>query len=180
MESNMAMRNIIVVPYDPRWVAHYEAEAETLRNIFGDDLITIHHIGSTSIPYLAAKPVIDIMPLVDDIERVKLYIPQMESVGYHYRGENAIPGRQYFVKGPNAHRTHHVHIYNPSNLEVKQHLDFRDYLRAHPATAQEYGKLKSRLASRFRDDILGYMEGKHQFIQDTIAKARLWRMEQTG
>jgi GrpB-like predicted nucleotidyltransferase (UPF0157 family) len=171
------MRNVVVVPYDPDWPAQFRAEATQIAAIFGPELLSIHHIGSTAIPGLNAKPIIDIMPIVRDIEKVDLFNPAMIQLGYEPKGENDIPGRRYFVKGSDAHRTHHVHIYALDNAEVKRHLDFRDYLIVHPEEAEYYGSLKAELARQFPHDIFGYMAGKDGFIREIILKAQQWRAQ---
>lgn len=172
------MRNIYVVPYDPAWIDKYEAEATQLRAIFGDLLIDIYHIGSTSILNMTAKPIIDIMPVVHDISKVDALNPVMIAFGYEPRGENGIAGRRYFSKGGDNHRTHHVHSYQPDNIEVAKHLDFRDYMRTHPDDAQAYADLKIQVAKDNPHDIYGYMDGKHDFIQSMIKKAQAWRKTQ--
>jgi GrpB-like predicted nucleotidyltransferase (UPF0157 family) len=169
-----AMRNIHIVPYNPDWQPQYESEAARLRSVFGDLLVAIHHIGSTSVPGLHAKPLIDIMPIVRDIERVEDYNEVMVALGYTTRGENGISGRRYFTKGKDDQRSHHVHIYAADNPEVTAHLQFRDYLRAHPAEAQRYGDLKQKLALQFTNDIYGYMDGKDALVKELIAKANIW------
>jgi GrpB-like predicted nucleotidyltransferase (UPF0157 family) len=171
-------RKIVVVPYDLRWPEMYRAEAAQLTAIFGPELISIHHIGSTSIPGLSAKPIIDLMPLVRDIEMVARFDSAMIQLGYQPMGENGIPGRRYFVKGGDLNRTHHVHTYESGNPEVARHLDFRDYLIAHPEEAQEYASIKQQLARQFPHDIDSYMAGKDAFIKETIQKARQWRARQ--
>jgi len=165
------MRNIVVVPYDPIWPEKFKEAAAELASIFGSELISIHHIGSTSIPGLSAKPIIDIMPVVRDIERIDALNSVFEQHGYKARGEYGIPGRRYFVKGSDARRTHHVHSYVPDNPEVKRHLDFRDYLIAHPDEARRYANLKQDLARQFPHNIEGYMAGKDAFIKAIIQKA---------
>ena len=173
------MRNIVVVPYDPGWSNLFEQEAALLRAAFGQELIAIHHVGSTAIPDIAAKPIIDIMPIVRDIERVEGLDPAIVELGYVPRGEKGIPGRRYFVKGGDETRSHHVHAYEPSNPEVARHLDFRDYLIAHPEEAGRYASLKIELAAEFPNDIWGYMAGKDTFIKETIEKAHKWRLQRT-
>jgi GrpB-like predicted nucleotidyltransferase (UPF0157 family) len=169
------IRTIIVVPYDPAWAETYRREAEQLRLVFGSLLIDIHHIGSTSIPGLSAKPIIDMMPIVRDIEKVDSYNEYMREIGYEPRGENGIVGRRYFVKGGDIDRTHHVHIYAADSPEVAKHLDFRDYVNAHPDALRDYAELKIELARQFPHDIESYMAGKDAFIKETIEKARVWR-----
>lgn len=104
----------------------FKEEAAKLQTIFGNEIVDIHHIGSTSVPGLKAKPIIDIMPVVRDINTVDNYNIYMQEIGYEPKGENGIPKRRYFQKG-GENRTHHVHIYQTGSYEIKRHLAFRDY-----------------------------------------------------
>ena len=169
------MRNIVVVPYDPLWAEQFRREAATIRAVFGRVLISIHHIGSTSIPGMSAKPIIDIMPIVRDIETVEGFNPAMMQLGYESKGENGISGRRYFVKGGDEHRTHHVHTRALDNPEVQRHLDLRDYLIAHAEEARQYADLKVALARQFPHDIDSYVAGKDGFIKELLQKAQKWR-----
>lgn len=171
------MRNIVVVDYDPNWPAMFEVEAAKVAAVFGDELLAIHHIGSTSIAGMRAKSIIDMMPVVRDIERVDQLNEAMIELGYRPLGENEIAGRRYFVKGDDAHRTHHVHSYQPDHPEVKSHIDFRDYLIAHPDKANKYAELKMLLAKQYPHDIDAYIAGKDAFIKEIIEKARVWRAD---
>ena len=173
------LRNIVVVPYDPVWPELFRREAAALRAIFGSELIAIHHIGSTSIPGMSAKPIIDSMPVVRDIQQVERFDSVMIQRGYEPRGENGIAGRRYFVKGGDASRTHHVHAYEPGNPEVARHLNFRDYLIAQPEEARQYAGLKLELARQFPHDIEGYIAGKDAFIKGILHRADEWRKQQT-
>ena len=166
------MRTIVVVPYDPRWPELFEQEAARIAAVFGPELISIHHIGSTSVPGLRAKPIIDIMPIVRQIERLDLFNEAMVALGYEPRGENGIAGRRFYSKGGDENRTHHVHSYEPGNP------DFRDYLIAHPEEAQQYARLKQALAQQYPHDIIGYMDGKDAFIKGILQQARAWRAGQ--
>ena len=103
------MRKVEVMPFSERWSDDFEKEATELQEIFGAELIAIHHIGSTSVKGLSAKPIIDIMPVVKDILQIEQYNTSMAAIGYEAKGENGIAGRRYFQKGGNE-RTHHVHI----------------------------------------------------------------------
>jgi GrpB-like predicted nucleotidyltransferase (UPF0157 family) len=171
------MRNVVVVRYDPLWPDLFCQEAAILNAIFGQELISIHHIGSTSIPGMSAKPIIDIMPIVRSIESVDRLNPAMRQQGYEPKGENAIPGRRYFAKGGDEHRTHHVHAYMADNPEVARHLNFRDYLVAHPYEARQYAELKAQLAMQFPHDIDSYVAGKDEFIKRILQKAHDWRIQ---
>ncbi|ASN05408.1 GrpB family protein [Virgibacillus necropolis] len=150
------MRKVEVCSYHEKWLSMFEKEADKLRTIFGEQVVVIHHIGSTSVPGLKAKPVIDIMPVVKEINVVDKYINSMENIGYEPKGENGIPERRYFQKGGD-NRTHHVHIYQLGNYEIKRHLAFRDYLRTHPESKKRHGELKQKLAQQFPHDIESYI-----------------------
>ena len=167
------MRKVEVRPYDEQWSSMFEEESRWLYEIFGAEIIEIHHIGSTSVSGLPAKPIIDMMPVVRDIHRVNDYNTAMIAGGYEPKGENGIAGRRYFQKGGD-YRTHHVHIYAWGNPEIKRHLAFRDYLRAHPDVAQEYGSLKERLSQRFLYDIESYIKGKELLASEIERKAIAW------
>jgi GrpB-like predicted nucleotidyltransferase (UPF0157 family) len=174
----MAQRHIVVVPYDTTWAELYTAEAEKLRAVFGSLLLEIHHIGSTSIPGLAAKPVIDILPLVTDIEQVDALNDDMAALGYIAKGEAGISGRRFFIKPSESERTHHVHTFQVGDPEGTRHLAFRAYLIAHPELIAEYAALKIKLAEQFPTDIYGYMDGKDSWIKAVEQKAVLWFQQQ--
>ena len=162
-----------VVPYDPQWPALFAEEATRIRAVFDGELLAIHHIGSTSVPGLQAKPVIDMLPIVAQIERVDSFNEAMQRLGYEAMGELGIPGRRYFRKGGDD-RTHQAHVFAQGDANIERHLAFRDYLRAHPSVAAEYGVLKAILAQRFPEDINGYMDGKDAFIKENERQALLW------
>ncbi|WP_262174692.1 GrpB family protein [Saccharococcus sp. Marseille-Q5394] len=153
------MRKVEVMPFSERWSLEFEKEAAVLQEILGTEIIEIHHIGSTSVRGLSAKPIIDIMPVVKDISRIDQYNGMMAGIGYEAKGENGIAGRRYFQKGGDE-RTHHIHIYEDGSQEIFRHLAFRDFLRAHPEKAKAYGNLKEKLAQQFLYDIESYINGK--------------------
>jgi GrpB-like predicted nucleotidyltransferase (UPF0157 family) len=161
-------------PPDPIWRMQYAAEARLLRLVFGDDLVDIHHIGSTAVPGIYAKPVIDIMPLVRDIRAVDAYNPIMQALGYRPMGEFGVAGRRYFPKGGN-HRTHHVHIFEAGSPEVVRHLAFRDYLTAFPEKANAYSELKRSLATVHPTDMDAYVAGKDAMVRQLEIEALEWR-----
>jgi len=173
-----ARLTIVVVPYNPMWLEMFQQEAARLAGVFGDQLLSIHHVGSTAVPGLAAKPIIDIMPIVRDIEQVDSLNEAMIALGYEPKGELDIPGRRFFVKyNERGERTHHVHAYEADNPEVARHLDFRDYLIAYPNVAAQYAELKQALAKQFRHDRENYTNSKTPFIRDIEQKARQWRVK---
>ncbi|QIW80540.1 bifunctional GNAT family N-acetyltransferase/GrpB family protein [Bacillus tequilensis] len=166
-------RNVKVVHYNEKWANLFEKEKERLKLVFGPEIIAVHHIGSTSIPNMAAKPIIDILVEVRSIEAVNRYDAEMKAIGYTPKGENGIAGRRYFQKGGNK-RTHHVHMYEKGDPAIERHLLFRDYLRAHPKTAEEYAILKKRLAARYPDSINQYIQGKDEWIKTAEEHAKRW------
>lgn len=164
------MRIVEVKPYDEQWVSIFEKESYKLHEVFGSEIIEVHHIGSTSVNGLRAKPIIDIMPVVRDINRIDDFNTAMVAIGYEPKGENGIAERRYFQKGGD-NRTHHVHIYEWGNTEIERHLAFRNYLRAHPDVASKYGNLKEKLSQRFPYDIESYIKGKEQLVLEIDRKA---------
>lgn len=167
------MRKVEVAPYNEMWSLMFEQEADQLKQILGKEIIDVEHIGSTSVKGMKAKPVIDIMPIVRNIQRIDQFDTAMIDCGYEPKGENGISARRYFQKGGD-NRTHHVHIYETGNPEIERHLAFRDYLRTHPKSAQEYSSLKEELSSRFPCDIASYINGKEALVQEIERKAMLW------
>ncbi|WP_321166916.1 GrpB family protein [Oceanobacillus kimchii] len=125
---------------------------------------------------LKAKPIIDIMPVVRDINVVHEYNQEMQEIGYEPKGENGLPGRRYFQKGGD-NRSHHVHIYQIGSYEIKRHLVFRDYLREHPVEMKSYGELKERWATQYPYDIDSYINGKEHLVKEIEIKALNWLKE---
>ncbi len=169
------MREIVVVAPDPGWRKGFEAEAVRLSSVFGEYLVEMHHIGSTAVPDLAAKPVIDILPVVKDVNLVDALNGALAGLGYTARGEFGLPGRRYFTRDENGARTHNVHVYGSGDPEIERHLAFRDYMAAHPAEARAYGRLKEELARRFPTDFGAYMDGKDAFVRERERRALSWK-----
>ncbi|WP_235001498.1 GrpB family protein [Halobacillus sp. Marseille-P3879] len=167
--------NITVKDYDENWIELFKIEAREIKDIFKDELVDIHHIGSTAVPHLKAKSIIDIMPIVKDIAAVDNFNDEMMERGYEALGEFGVKGRRYFRKG-GENRTHQVHIFQyDNNFEIERHLAVRDYLRSHKEDAIEYGRLKEQLALQFPKNIEGYSNGKHDFVQNLQRKALEWK-----
>lgn len=162
--------NIEVVPYNPNWIKKYNAEKMELLNALGENISEIHHIGSTSVEGLAAKPIIDIILVVNTIEDLDTLSGVFEKLGYEVMGEFGIKGRRYYRKGGND-RTHQIHAFQSGDSNVARHLAFRDYLIAHQDVMKEYANLKLRLASTCNNDIEAYCDGKDSFIKYHEAKA---------
>lgn len=167
------MRKVTVEPYNTNWVKKFNEEKSLLNHIFGDDLVDVHHIGSTSVEGLHAKPIIDIMPVVKDINQVDQYNKSMKEIGYEPKGEYGISGRRFFQKGGDE-RSHHVHIFEYGSFDIERHLAFRDYLREHSDKAAQYGELKSQLSRQYSHDMDAYINGKNQLVKDIERKAIMW------
>ena len=167
-------QKIEVVSYQSDWPEKYRKEAEQIQRCLGELFLEIHHIGSTAVLGLAAKPIIDILAVVKDIEAVDEKNPLFEALGYECMGEFGIAGRRYFRKGGDD-RTHQIHIFARSSTEeILRHLAVRDYLRTHADTAKEYGRLKRQLAVRFPRDIEGYCDGKDLWMKKLEKDALDW------
>jgi GrpB-like predicted nucleotidyltransferase (UPF0157 family)/GNAT superfamily N-acetyltransferase len=162
-------RIIEVVPYRNEWSSMFEAETKLIRQALGSNCITVHHIGSTGVPGLAAKPVIDILPVVKNIVHVDQSNAAMEKLGYVAKGEFGMLFRRYFQKG-SEDRTYNVHVYEESNQEIERYLKFRDWMRVHSDDRNAYGNLKKELALKFPHDILSYCMGKDEFVACIDAK----------
>jgi GrpB-like predicted nucleotidyltransferase (UPF0157 family) len=170
-------RKVEVVAYDPAWPALAQAEIARLRAALDENVLAIHHFGSTAVPGLSAKPIIDLLPEVADLARVDGYNPILIALGYTPLGEYGLPGRRFFpriVDAETGARSHHVHFYQADNPEVHRHLVVRDYLTANPAAAADYARLKLALAAQFPWDIDGYVVGKDAFVKDLEQRALAW------
>ncbi len=170
------MRKVEVVPHDPKWREMFDVESRSVADALGENVIAIHHIGSTAISSIYAKPIIDLLVEVKDIFEVDgQHSASMKTLGYEVMGEFGISGRRYFRKdNQEGVRTHHIHTFKASSEQVKRHLAFRDYMIAHPEDAQRYSELKRRLAREYPTNIDGYMDGKDGFIEEMNAKAAQW------
>jgi len=157
-------------PYESAWRILFLEERDRLQASIGGYVLDIQHIGSTSIPGMLAKPILDIGIAVADFETAACCIPPMEKLGYTNKGENGIPRRHYFVKGDP--RTHHVHMVEIESEGWRNNLLFRDYLIKSPETAREYARLKQELAKQFATEREAYQAGKDGFIKAALHKAR--------
>jgi len=167
---------VIVVEYDPVWPSLFEEEKARLLAVVGDHIEDIQHIGSTAVPGLGAKPIIDIQMSLRDLALVEKCVGPLESIGYEYLGEYGVPGRHFFHKParkPFAERTHHLQIVEKGGEEWRKVLLLRDCLRAHPEVAQQYHLLKRALASQFGTDRVGYTEAKTAFVRSVLEKAEM-------
>jgi len=163
---------ISVEPYDPAWPARFEAEAARIRAATGDRLLAIEHIGSTSVPGLAAKPIIDIMGLVPSFDAGRHFIVPLRRIGYLYYGENDIRGRHYFdLEDDTMRDIVHLHVLAESSEEARNHILFRDYLRTHSDAREAYTTLKHHLIAKYANDRRTYTDAKAEFIRGILAAA---------
>ena len=170
--------SIVVSDYDPNWPALFEQESTRIKRALGSFTSAIEHIGSTAVPGLPSKPIIDLLVGVPSLEEAKRRcIAPLEALAYTYMPEYAswLPGELFFRKGPPGPWTHHLHMMEPSDARWETRLVFRDYLRAHPEAAGAYANIKRALAASSKDDIAAYRTGKDIFVEETTAKARAWR-----
>lgn len=163
---------VLVVTPDPAWPAAFAREARRISASLSPLQAVLHHIGSTAIRGIHAKPIIDMLLVVPDVWALDHRGEDMRALGYEAMGEFGIPGRRYFRKSDAAgRRTHHVHAFESGSPHVQRHLAFRDYMNSHASAAQAYGVLKQTLAATFPRDIEAYVAGKNSFIQEHEAKA---------
>jgi GrpB-like predicted nucleotidyltransferase (UPF0157 family) len=169
------MDEVIIVEYNPAWQLLFQEEATRIRNVLnGIEITRIEHFGSTAVPGLAAKPIIDLLIGVESFSIAKqIVISPLKSLGYAYWRDNPDPQRLFFVKGlpPNSPRTHHIHMVEPNSI-LWERLLFRDYLCQHPDEAESYAQLKRQLARRFSSDREAYTQGKTEYIQSIMEKAK--------
>lgn len=158
-------RKVEVVDYNPAWPAQFREEEAAIKRVLGSQVVALEHGGSTSVPGLAAKPIIDMWAALRSPLRQE-DVQAMAALGYEYLGESALPDQDFFVK--RTPRVCHLHCYPAGHPEWHRHLAFRDWLRAHPKGASSYASLKRELAARFPADILAYTEAKSDFILEAL------------
>ncbi len=169
---------IVIAEYDSAWPGMFDQERNAVQAALGKLVLEVEHIGSTAIPGLAAKPIIDLLVGIRSLGEARACaITPLEQLGYVYIPEYEpwLPDELFFRKGVPGPWTHHVHVMEPVNPRWKDHLRFRDYLRCHPGTAAAYADLKRSLARRFGQDIGGYRDGKDDFVRDVLVRARVGR-----
>ena len=161
-----------VVPYNEDWPRLFEEEAEKVRQLLGQQCVDVYHIGSTSVPGLASKPVIDMMPVVKDVFQVVECRTAMEAQGYESRGICSF-SFEYLFKKEAPYPACHAHVFGERNPEIEFHLRFRNYLRTHDHERDSYAALKLNLAQKHPRDIRSYCLGKSDFFRDIHTKSRL-------
>jgi GrpB-like predicted nucleotidyltransferase (UPF0157 family) len=165
------MAAVILTPYSPNWPTQFRAIREELLSVFAPMLVTIEHIGSTSVPRLAAKPVIDVLLGAGSLEDIESKIKPLSEIGYSYvpKYERELPTRRYFVKAQATSLRVHLHAVELNSRIWQEHLAFRDRLRGDADLCTQYQTLKLRLAEEFADDKSAYTDAKSPFIQSILA-----------
>ncbi len=164
---------VVVADYDQRWPALFETTADELVSVLGPSILGVHHVGSTAVPGLRAKPILDVLVSIPDFADGAQLVPVLESVGYVFRPDEEVPDRHYFRRGPDEVRTHHLSM---AELTSRHHivtLAFRDALRKDARLATAYADLKMELAGRFPFDRASYIEGKSDFVAEVLSRAGL-------
>ena len=163
--------HIEIVEYRPVWTKIFDCERAAIMERRHPWVIEVHHVGSTSVPGLAAKPLLDIMPVVANPDEGESAVEAMTTLGYLYRGDNGLPGRFYFDKIVEGRRVVHAHMYPQDHSDVGKLMAFRDHLRTHQEAALAYERLKRELASKYRNEREAYTDAKGEFIRDITAAA---------
>ncbi len=159
-----------LVPYSPEWPRLFAQEERLLRAAIGAYVVDIQHVGSTAIPGMEAKPIIDIAVGLRRLEDVEKCIEPLERLGYEYKGEE-YPGSFFFAKGDPSRRTHYLHMVEWDSEAWRSYVRFRDYLRQHKEVAEEYARLKRELARKSRGNRDLYTPGKAEFVQSVLRMA---------
>lgn len=168
-----------IVPHDPQWAAQARDAIGVLREIFGPAAADIQHIGSTAIQGIEAKPILDIAVGVESFDVLPL--EALEAAGFqesHNRfSSDLLYVREYALEAGERVRTHQIHVLKYDGLQWHNYVDFRDYMNAHPAQAKEYESLKRRLAAECGNVQTAYTDGKHNYMEEALAKARAWQQQ---
>ena len=170
----MTAKRVIVLPWDPQWDQDFLRLRDRIQAALGDPAVQIEHVGSTSVPGLSAKPIIDMDIVIEDSSALAAAVAALGAAGWRHEGDRGIPGREAFrYEGAEPLPAHHLYVCPRSSAELKRHLAFRDYLRAHPEAVREYGRVKEEGAALYPYDIDSYIEYKTPFIQGVYRKIGL-------
>lgn len=165
---------VSLVDHDPAWAARAADLAGQLRGAVGDILLAVHHIGSTSVPGMVAKPIIDLLPVVEDLAALDSRRDRVTALGYDFYGEYGVPGRRFFALHANGTRLVHLHFFEQGSDQIGHNIAFRDYMRAHPQVAAAYVAEKYRARALHPDDSHAYTREKAAFIVRTAVDAHAW------
>jgi GrpB-like predicted nucleotidyltransferase (UPF0157 family) len=165
---------IRIVPYDPAWPALAAAELGRITQAVGDVVARVEHVGSTAVPGLDAKPIVDLQLSVDRIEPRERYVQPLERLGYMFVPAPDSPEYHFFAKPPERPRSHHLHVCAAGSKTELRHVAVRDFLRAHADEAARYAALKRQVATRHPQDRLAYIDGKGAYVTALEERAMTW------
>ena len=170
----MDTKHVVVLPYDERWAQDFQMIKAEIAGALGPLALSIEHVGSTSVNGLSAKPIIDIDVVIEDSSVLAPVIASLNKIGYRHEGDLGIAGREAFrYDGKDHLRRHHLYVCPKDSPELKRHIAFRDYLRAHPEAVREYSRVKEEGAKLYPYDIGKYIEHKTPFIGKIYAELGL-------
>ncbi len=161
---------IIIENYDPQWPQQFEWLRSRIAPLLGTLAAEMEHVGSTAVPGLAAKPIIDIDVLLRSADDISEAIRRLSTLGYEHQGDLGIPGREAF-RAPSALPSHHLYVHGPGSREYTRHINFRNHLRANPEDARAYERLKRGLAQQYPNDREAYSQAKSELIETILCKA---------
>lgn len=163
----METKNVIVLPYDPKWKNDFEKIKQELVSAIGDLIVGIEHVGSTSVEGLSAKPIIDIDVVISDYSVFDSIISKLSTIGYIHKGDLGIKDREAFKYSNKSHlRKHHLYVCPQNSKELLRHITFRDFLRNNPEAVKKYSKVKENAAKLFPDNMDKYIEYKSPCIEE--------------
>ncbi len=165
---------IRIVEHDPDWAAQAQDELRRLTEALGPVAVRLEHVGSTAVPGLAAKPILDLQLSVAAIEPRGRYVPPLERLGYLFVPDPESPDLHFFAKPAERPRSHHLHVCELGSEHEFRHLALRDYLRGHAEEAAKYAALKREVVKRSPQDRLAYIEAKEEYVRDLEARAVKW------
>lgn len=164
IDPNEKIKRVELTAHNPEWKLMFTNAANEIKSILRENFIDVIHIGSTAIPKIYAKPIVDVLPIVKDLNLVDALNPKFEALGYICMGEYGIPGRRFYWKSKNK-RTHNIHLFELGNPEIKRHIAFKEFMLEYDDFAQAYSLIKRSLSDVFPQDIENYVNGKASFIQ---------------
>jgi GrpB-like predicted nucleotidyltransferase (UPF0157 family) len=166
-----------LVKHNPKWRQIFKREEKKIRKIFGQEALDVQHIGSTAIPGILAKPIIDIALIVSSLKRAKQNISKFKKIGYELKKNDTKKERLFFTKGPENNRTHYLHVGEAGSGYAEDMILFRDYLRNNKTAARKYSELKKKLAKEYQERREIYTAKKEKLVKEMVKKAKIYLKE---
>lgn len=169
MSLGLKRGTVTVVDYDPLWPQNFDEEKARLFTALGRELLAVEHVGSTSVPGLVSKPIIDMIGAVESFDRLDYFIDHLQKLGYEYMPDRMFEARKFFPKGDQSYRTHHLNLVIKNDPEQWNNIIlFRDYLRQNDTVRDQYANLKQKIAHEYSDNRYAYTKAKNDFIQKSL------------